>query len=429
MAMCDPDPVTLNCRNDGAWNTTNPPGEAYTFVENISVTNSDGSHGYLLDPYLTLAKQYGWANFMYQTNQGGSYTAHQYIFSGTSAMTAEGDANSTFIAENFLTSYTGCQAPQNATTYLIAPLLSGAPSANCNVYDRGSVQECPITNTALVYPSDPVGTFCFPHQSMPDLLDPKGITWKYYAPGLPIAEDLWIAPNSIQSLCQPAFVDPSGNPNSAVQCAGQEYNARVDVNNRGTDILRDIANCNLQRVSWVIPDAQWSDHATVDNNYGPSWVATVINSIGNNPTCAQGTPDAGQNYWQNTAIIVTWDDWGGWSDNQPPPYISQLPCRSTDCQGDFQYGFRVPFMVVSAYTPAGYIDNTPHDFGSILRFIEGVYDIPEGALGFADRRSDTDLQNFFTLPSARTYQTIPVQVGASYFLSVSGEPAVAPDDD
>src|SRR5580658_9566968 len=102
MAMCDPDPVTLNCRNDGAWNTTDPPGEAYAYVENISVTNSDGSHGYLLDPYLTLAKQYGWANFMYQTNQGGSYTAHQFIFSGTSAMTAEGDANSTFIAENFL---------------------------------------------------------------------------------------------------------------------------------------------------------------------------------------------------------------------------------------------------------------------------------------------------------------------------------------
>jgi phospholipase C len=105
-----------------------------------------------------------------------------------------------------------------------------------------------------------------------------------------------------------------------------------------------------------------------------------------------------------------------------------LPCTSPDCQGDFQYGFRVPLLVVSAYTPAGYIDNTPHDFGSILRFIETVNNIPEGALGFADRRSSTDLQNFFTLQSPRTYQTIPSQEGASFFLNATGT-SVEPDDD
>jgi hypothetical protein len=52
------------------------------YVYNSPVTNTDGSKGGLLDPYLTLtlATRYGWANRMFQTNQGPSYPAHQFLF-------------------------------------------------------------------------------------------------------------------------------------------------------------------------------------------------------------------------------------------------------------------------------------------------------------------------------------------------------------
>src|SRR5580704_1698191 len=53
----------------------------YTYVAN---TTFDGVHG-ILDPYFQLAEQYGFANYMFQTNQGPSYSAHQFLFSGTSA--------------------------------------------------------------------------------------------------------------------------------------------------------------------------------------------------------------------------------------------------------------------------------------------------------------------------------------------------------
>src|SRR5208283_3914391 len=91
------------CLNDGAWGVhQSVAGEtSYSYVENPKVTNYDKSKGHLLDPYLTFAEQYGWGNFMYQTNQGPSYPAHQFIFSGTSARSAAEDANSTFISENF----------------------------------------------------------------------------------------------------------------------------------------------------------------------------------------------------------------------------------------------------------------------------------------------------------------------------------------
>jgi phospholipase C len=426
--MCDPDSTSLACRNDGAWKTSSPAGSSYGYVKNTAVTNSDGSSGHLLGPYLTLAKEYGWANYMYQTNQGPSYPAHQFIFSGTSAPTAGDDANSTFVSENFNNKVegnaAGCLALENGTNDLISPVLD-TPAKGCTLYAGGSVQECPISNTSLVYPTDPVGTFCYSHQSMANLLDPHSITWKYYAPS---AGSIWTAPDSIKAICQPAFVNPNGDPSSALECTGKEWNANVDVKNLGTDILRDIANCDLSRVNWVIPNGAWSDHAGSSDYYGPSWVAAVINAIGNNAKCAAGTKDAGQTYWQNTAIVVTWDDWGGWSDNQPASYASKLPCTSKACQGDYQYGFRVPLVVVSAYTPAGYINNVPHDFGSVLRMIEGINGLTEGQLGFADKRATTDLHDFFTLTTPRTYKTVPAEKDASFFLSQKGE-AIDPDND
>jgi phospholipase C len=187
---------------------------------------------------------------------------------------------------------------------------------------------------------------------------------------------------------------------------------------RPADVLADIRSCNLRSVSWVIPAGQNSDHAgNPDNTGGPAWVAAIVNAIGNSPTC----PD-GEVYWRNTAIFITWDDWGGWYDHEPPT-ILPMP------QGDYQYGFRVPLIVVSAYTPAGYINNSRHDFGSILRFIEHNFGIPEGQLAFADRRATGDLTGFFHLGQApRPFQHVSAAKDATYFLNDKTVPT-DPDDD
>lgn len=426
--MCDPDAVTGTCQNDGAWRTSSPAGASYSYVTNSAVKNYDGTAGHLLDPYLKLAEQYGWANYMYQSNQGGSYSAHQFMFSGTSAPTAEDDANSTFVVGNVfgtgVASQSGCLAPSNAFVRTIAPKLKTS-TKGCVLFADGSTKECPLGNAVLKYPENPVGNFCFPHQTMADVLDARKISWKYYAPAPGSA---WTAPDSFKAICEPAWDDPYNDPNSGLKCAGAEWEAHVDTQNLGTDILKDITNCNLAQVTWAIPNGTWSDHPGFNDPYGPSWVAAVVNAIGNQPTCAKGTADAGQNFWENTAIVITWDDWGGWSDNQPAPFLSKLPCVSTDCQGDFQYGFRVPMIVVSAYTPAGYINNNQHDFGSVLRMVEGVNHLLEGQLGFADKRAESDLHGFFTLKQPRKYVTIPAMVNAHFFLTQTGPP-IDPDLD
>ncbi len=353
-----------------------------------------------IDPYLQMATQYGWANYMFQTNQGPSFAAHQILFSGTSAQTSNDDANGVFFAEvpgapaggNYYGLYdSGCLGPEGEVNALISPASA------------------PKTYTIV---NDPLGTFCFDHASMADLLDTAQLSWKYYAQastdnpypndpsktGYNPAGYMFTAPNSIYDICLPDYTQ---NP---PVCTGPEYTANIDLT--PADVLTDIANCDLATEAWVTPTALNADHSgTVNDTGGPSWVASVVNAIGNNKTCEQGA-----GYWSDTVILVMWDDWGGWFDHVAPAILPGP-------QGDYELGFRVPFLVISPYTPPGYVSNLHYEFGSILRFMQGVFNIPEGSLGFSDARANTDLSGFFNFKMApRPFKTIQAPLDAKHFL-------------
>jgi hypothetical protein len=116
---------------------------------------------------------------------------------------------------------------------------------------------------------------------------------------------------------------------------------------------------------------------------GPAWVAAIVDSVG----ASYGAGTCG--YWNNTVILITWDDWGGWYDHVVPPSTGYLFNKaSASSGGQYVYGFRVPLLVVSGYSPkAGYVSGSAsgntvtacpnfrycHDFGSILNFIEWVF--------------------------------------------------------
>jgi phospholipase C len=141
-----------------------------------------------------------------------------------------------------------------------------------------------------------------------------------------------------------------------------------------------------------------------------------VNAIGNSP-CRNADNST---YWDSTAIIITWDDWGGWYDHEAP---TLLPYP----EGGYQYGFRVPLIFVSAYTPQGYIDNDRQDFGNIARFIEFNFGIAMGKLTFADARTTGNFAPFYDLGmTARSFQTIPAPSFPGRTKKFKLEP---PDDD
>jgi len=345
-----------------------------------------------VQPYFKLAEQYTFGDRMFQTNQGPSMPAHQYIISGTS-WTGPGTAGNFFAAENpeigpngarQAGANTGCTSPPNETIFLV-----------------DATNPDPDTNeTTTTYP-------CFEHATLTDLLDTQKLSWKYYsnaptcgAPG-PCPTGIWIAPNAIQHMCQPNVAPPN-----ATYCAGQEW-----VNNvvPGPQVLTDIAAGKLPAVSWVIPDGKESDHAVSNTGEGPSWIASIVNAIGQSQ------------YWNNTAIIITWDDWGGWYDLVAPPVSGT---------NSYEMGFRVPLIVVSPYAKASYISHVQHDFGSILKFIETTFGLSTVGpnAGYADSRSD-DLSDCFDFSQTPlTFTKIQSKFDANHFLN-DKRPAVDPDDD
>ena len=323
-----------------------------------------------VQPYFTLAEQYTFADRMFQTNQGPSFPAHQFIISGTSAPSADSNL---FAAENPRpTADTGCTAPAYETIYLIDS--SGNESA-------------------VAYP-------CFEHATLTDLLDFKSLSWRYYAP---LPGFIWTAPNAIEHLCQPRTI------NGLLKCTSSVWTSNVIFGR--AQILSDISSQHLANVSWVIPTGQASDHPAYNDGSGPSWVAQVVNAIGNSP------------YWSDTAIFITWDDWGGWYDHVPPPQVLK-DCLQWGC--GYVYGFRVPLIVVSPYAKPAYISHAQHDFGSILKFIEDNFGL--GSLGYADATADnlSDCFNYNQKPT--TFRTIAAPFDAAHFLN-DQRPPMSPDDD
>jgi phospholipase C len=248
------------------------------------------------------------------------------------------------------------------------------------------------TNAAPQYP-------CFDHPTLTDLLNTKGVTWRYYAPS---AGSIWTGPDAIQHMCQQQAV------NGTLTCTGPDWTNNVVIPQ--SQVLVDIANSKLAQVSWVIPNGLSSDHAVANDGSGPSWVSAIVNAIGNSP------------YWANTAIIITWDDWGGWYDHVAPKVIND----GVSWGSGYVYGFRVPLIVVSPYAKTAYISHTTHDFGSILKFIESTYNLP--SLGYADTPAD-DLSDCFNLTHTPvTFHAIPAALKAAYFIN-DKRPPTDPDDD
>jgi phospholipase C len=299
--------------------------------------------------YWDLAQQYVFGDRMFQTNRGPSFPSHQYIISGT-ALAAPNYVP--YVIEDNPTNgdHTppgGCSSTRGTLVPLMDPL-------------SGAVEQS-------VYP-------CFDHPVLMDLLDARHLAWRYYQPQTPPASGLWTLDAIKHIVDGPDLADISA-PN--------------------TNILNDISTGNLPAVSWVIPTDAESDHPE-GGGLGPSWVATIANAVGSSA------------YWNSTALIVTWDDWGGWYDHVAPP-----------TRNDDELGFRVPLIVVSAYAKAGYVSHVQYEFGSILKFIEQQLGL--GSLGYTDALAN-DLSDCFDFTQTpRKYQQIQSKYSRSFFLRMPND--------
>jgi phospholipase C len=340
-----------------------------------------------IQPYWQIAQEWVLADDMFQTQGSGSFTAHQdLIRGGTCEAACPQPSSSPSAAELSLVDNPtywpwGCDANSSVLTYTL------------NIY--GVEQEngpFPCSNDFQNYPSG--------YDTLATLLDGAGVSWKYYTPCFSPKDQPGCSPSSD---CTGSLPDCNGSLLDAFDVIypvryGSEWGTNVSWPE--TNIFSDISNGALPAVSWVIPDDADSDHPKqpCGCDDGPSWVASVVNAIGES------------NYWSSSVIIVLWDDWGGFYDNAPPPFIDQLG----------GLGFRVPMLVISPYaiagsTSGGYISHTQYEFGSILAYIEHNWNL--GSLGTTDARA-TSIGNVFNYSqSPRGFTPIGSKYSVKYFTS------------
>ena len=171
----------------------------------------------------------------------------------------------------------------------------------------------------------------------------NGITWKYYYHKINVDGDYRNA--TINGDAYDFWNPLAAKPSSYTEKYAPHFVRREQ-------IFSDLKNGSLPQVSWVMPSDKLSEHPPNNMTVGMDWVVNVVNSIMNSQ------------YWNSTAIIVTWDEYGGFYDHVAPPQIDK-----------YGLGFRVPAIIISPYAKAGYIDHTQYSFESMLKFIEWRFNI------------------------------------------------------
>jgi phospholipase C len=310
---------------------------------------------YYLDPdfrksYWDIATKYVLGDHSFAISSTSSFPGHQYIVSARSTDNAGqtiADQPEIKLADGSYTSGNGCIDPTDVETR--APVLE----------DNGYID----------WHHEDWSAECYDHPTVVDLLNTANVTWRHYST-LEYSDGRY---------------GQRGVFNGYINNSSW-YKATLDWPNSMFDLPQDAPLGNLPQVTYVKPPCSaLSDHPNgVSTDDAENWVPSVINWIGNSPA------------WDDAAIFVIWDDWGGFYDHVLPP-----PTRD-DKLGP---GLRIPFLLISPYGANGQVIHDVADYGSILKFIEDLYGLPP--LNDVDGKA-TDMKSFFDFSQKKPF--IPVYV-------------------
>ncbi len=299
-----------------------------------------------IQPYWDMAKQYVLGDNTFASNNGPTFVSHQYLIAGQSGHASE-------VPSSTLGGW-GCDTHGGSIPPSEWYIQYGSFNPPWYGPKYGNEYQGPI-------PCFPLGTTgpSATYNTIANELDTAGVTWRWYVQPTSSTDSWWL--NAFDAVKSIRY--------------GPDW-SNGDISMPDTNVITDIANNDLQQVTWVMPHGGASDHPGHGSNYcGPNWVAAIVDAIGKSQ------------YWKNTAIIVMWDEWGGWYDHV-------LPKQYADpVTGVYEgLGYRVPLLIVSPYAKPGYISHKPHEIASTLHFIEQTFGLPFLGQGtkykFADERAD-----------------------------------------
>ncbi len=267
---------------------------------------------------------------------------------------------------------------------------------------------------AVIGDADPGGDTCsnpkrtqvtMSGKNVGDLLNAAGITWGAFMGGFAncsashtgvtgltstdyIPHHAWF--QYWQSTLNPNHVGPSS---PAMIGQTDQANHEYDL----SQFFVALQNHNLPAVSYVKAFAAEDGHAGYSDPLDEQvFLVNTVNAI----------VQAG--YWDDTAVIITWDDSDGWYDHQMGPIVNQSNVsddqllgpgncgtpKAIDAAGDIQngrcgFGPRIPLFVLSRFSRRNYVDHRVTDFSSVVRFIEDNWSLGRIGNGSNDTAAGT----------------------------------------
>jgi phospholipase C len=302
-------------------------------------------------PYFDMAHEGTLADRMFQSQLDESFVAHQYIIAAQAAWSA--DLPSTF--------YWGCQNHEESTVAMITKerVVSGSQKA------------------------------CFDYQTLGDELDKANLSWRFYASRYGTSSSgngaTWSGYQAIKHIYE-----------------GPDW--KKDVISPNYQFITDVRAGKLANFTWITPVCDDSDHTNCPDDYGPSWVSALVNTVGKSK------------FWNSTAIFIQWDDWGGLYDPVAPEY------KDRD-----SLGFRVPLIMLSPYVKHDHVSHIHYETASVLRFAEDLYGL--GQLSKADRRANSPAADFDFSQQPAKFVPIKAPLPPKFFMHQFPDDYFAPDNE
>ncbi|HLY50410.1 MAG TPA: alkaline phosphatase family protein [Solirubrobacteraceae bacterium] len=212
--------------------------------------------------------------------------------------------------------------------------------------------------------------------TMPEQLQARGISWKVYGS----------ADGNYGDNVLPYFRQYQTNPTLQANALVPSYPGTFQT---------DVAAGTLPQVSWVLAPLIESEHPPAPTEFGEVVAADVLNTLVSNPAI-----------WAKTALLINYDENGGFFDHVPPPVpaagtageflsVNPLPSDASGVAGPIGLGFRVPMLVVSPFSRGGFVCSDVFDHTSTLRLLETRFGVEVPNLSSWRRSSTGDMTTAF----------------------------------
>jgi phospholipase C len=292
-----------------------------------------------IQPYWDMAHQYVLADEMFASNfDASSFVSHQYIIAGA----ANASVNYPSLPE------WGCNGGPNDKVYIV-----------------NQKRQIPGAKEVV----------CWNRATLGSELDQKKLPWAFYAPKINSGAGIWSSYATIKKIYN-----------------GPDWKNDVSPFSPPATFLSDVEAGKLRAVTWITPLFGNSDHPGSGSDTGPSWVAQVVNAVGESK------------FWDSSAIFIFWDDYGGFYDAEKPSYA--------DYDG---LGIRLPLLIVSPYAKRGFVSHVHYEHGSILKFAENVFGL--GQLAESDERATSPGPDCFDFSQPpRKFVRIAAPYARAFFL-------------